>query len=473
MKKHFQILVVGIALCFSVSAFAFLQFAPAVMGGVTWLARAGQAAFTFKKVSDVVIPAAAIGTAYVFTNPEVFDRITLGNTDTPTTQKIPLSLDPSETRSRENPDPRAWQSDGARDYVPKETYPVADTKPGNGSIAAIAAAGLGSFVYRNSDGTVTDYVVVQYYQAGLSQANAESAYKTANASAYSGWSGSGVYVSSTDWRYVWYKTRSAECNTGYTNVNGTCTLAVAASTLQKPATQPCEVVRTASGWSMDARNPNCAGLSSALQNTGSKIRINTGTADWTEVEIGANGTGTIRVSSGGRTWEIPYAPSGAIPGAYAAPSATLTSDTGAGSGSGTGTGTGTGTNTGTGSTSINWICGVAPLPPCNVAVDQTGVPTTVEGLANPSQAINETFNPLDSKVRNPEGLWPAFPVINWSFALPTHCSVISIPAFAPVLDSIDVCQFQPIFHQIMSVVWVLGGLFGSIGLFWRNVMATN
>lgn len=61
MKKHLQILVVGIALCFSVSAFAFLQFAPAVMGGVTWLARAGQAAFTFKKVSDVVIPAAAIG----------------------------------------------------------------------------------------------------------------------------------------------------------------------------------------------------------------------------------------------------------------------------------------------------------------------------------------------------------------------------------------------------------------------------
>jgi hypothetical protein len=108
-----------------------------------------------------------------------------------------------------------------------------------------------------------------------------------------------------------------------------------------------------------------------------------------------------------------------------------------------------------------------------VAIDSVGVPSTVDALANPTQAVKDTFNPLDSKVSNPDGLWPAFPVINWNFALPTYCSVISVPAFSPALDSIDICQFQPTFHSIMSVVWVIGGLFGSIGLFWRNVMATS
>jgi hypothetical protein len=137
-------------------------------------------------------------------------------------------------------------------------------------------------------------------------------------------------------------------------------------------------------------------------------------------------------------------------------------------------GSGSGSGTGTGSGSFAWICGVSPLPPCSVAVDTAGVPSTVEGLANPTTAIADTFRPLDSRVNDPDkaGLWPAFPLINWSFALPTTCSVVSVPAFSPFLDSVDVCQFQPTFHGIMSVVWVLGGLFGSIGLFWRNVMAT-
>lgn len=65
-----------------------------------------------------------------------------------------------------------------------------------------------------------------------------------------------------------------------------------------------------------------------------------------------------------------------------------------------------------------------------------------------------------------------FPDINWAFELPTACGVIPTPAFEPFMASIDVCQWQPMFHELMTVVWMLGGLFGAISLFMRNSLAT-
>ena len=55
--------------------------------------------------------------------------------------------------------------------------------------------------------------------------------------------------------------------------------------------------------------------------------------------------------------------------------------------------------------------------------------------------------------------------------MPTACGVIPVPAFAPFLSEVDICQFQPVFHDLMSVVWVLGGLFGAISMFWRKTFA--
>ena len=74
---------------------------------------------------------------------------------------------------------------------------------------------------------------------------------------------------------------------------------------------------------------------------------------------------------------------------------------------------------------------------------------------------------------DPKSKLPAFPTLNWSFRLPSGCVPLQIPAFAPYLQEIDVCQFMPIFHDLMSVVWVLGGLFGVISMFWRSTMSAN
>lgn len=113
-------------------------------------------------------------------------------------------------------------------------------------------------------------------------------------------------------------------------------------------------------------------------------------------------------------------------------------------------------------------CGVAGTPACAVKVDETGMPTAESVDADRLRDLEDENRAwIDGLVAaNP------FPDINWAFELPTACGVIPTPAFAPAMESIDVCQFQPMFHDVMSVVWVLGGLFGAISLFMRNALTT-
>lgn len=113
-------------------------------------------------------------------------------------------------------------------------------------------------------------------------------------------------------------------------------------------------------------------------------------------------------------------------------------------------------------------CGVAGTPPCAVKVDETGVPNATNVNADRLRDLEE------QNADWIEGLVAAnpFPDINWAFELPTACGVIPTPAFAPAVDGIDVCQFQPMFHELMTVVWMLGGLFGAISLFMRNALTT-
>lgn len=113
-------------------------------------------------------------------------------------------------------------------------------------------------------------------------------------------------------------------------------------------------------------------------------------------------------------------------------------------------------------------CGVPGTPPCAVAVDETGMPTADSLQTDGPKEAEEDYETWI------EGIAAAnpFPDISWDFELPTACGVIPTPGLSPWIESIDVCQFQPMFHEIMTVVWMLGGLFGAISLFMRNSLAT-
>lgn len=116
------------------------------------------------------------------------------------------------------------------------------------------------------------------------------------------------------------------------------------------------------------------------------------------------------------------------------------------------------------------VCGLPGKPKC--AIDETGTPTAdpaIDGqkVADAAMAKLKTFG------ADPVASLPALPSLNWAFRLPTGCVPLQITAFAPFLQTIDICQFQPMFHDIMAMVWTIGGLFGAIGLFWRNTLSQN
>lgn len=113
------------------------------------------------------------------------------------------------------------------------------------------------------------------------------------------------------------------------------------------------------------------------------------------------------------------------------------------------------------------VCGLPGTPACKI--DETGTPEAKEDTAEAD--AKKALKPLDDLIANPQSALPTLPTINWAFTLPSGCAPIALPAFEPWLQEIDVCAFQPMFHDIMTFVWVLGGIFGAIGTFWRNTFS--
>lgn len=114
-------------------------------------------------------------------------------------------------------------------------------------------------------------------------------------------------------------------------------------------------------------------------------------------------------------------------------------------------------------------CGLPNTPACKI--DETGTPKPKEDTSQ--KDVDSALKSLKDFVAAPVSKLPTYPTLNWAFTLPTGCAAIAIPAFAPFLQSIDVCQFTPVFHDIMNVVWVMGALFGMIGTFWRSTFSAH
>lgn len=116
------------------------------------------------------------------------------------------------------------------------------------------------------------------------------------------------------------------------------------------------------------------------------------------------------------------------------------------------------------------VCGLPDTPACRL--DELDTPKP-DPLIDGKKITDDITKPLKDFAANPEKALPQLPRLNWAFTLPSGCVPISIPAFAPFLQTIDVCQFQPMFHDVMSMVWVMGALFGAISMFWRNTLSQS
>ncbi len=102
-------------------------------------------------------------------------------------------------------------------------------------------------------------------------------------------------------------------------------------------------------------------------------------------------------------------------------------------------------------------CGAPGQPPCRI--DETGTPTQgnfSDGEQRLEQAKTDAIAEIN-KARTGQGF-------TWSFQLPTGCQPLQLPAFAGMIDSIDICQFQPMIHDLLSMIWIAATIFALWGM---------
>lgn len=129
-------------------------------------------------------------------------------------------------------------------------------------------------------------------------------------------------------------------------------------------------------------------------------------------------------------------------------------------------GTGGGTTTAPPTAPVQFkTCGLPDTPPCKIDEGGTPPPPASWGLGDP---VAEAA-PLRAIIDNPPRANTSW---SWSFALPSACSVIAVGTFAGRAVAIDLCAYQPMIHDIMSMVWALSTVFACVTLVGRTLTSS-
>jgi hypothetical protein len=105
-------------------------------------------------------------------------------------------------------------------------------------------------------------------------------------------------------------------------------------------------------------------------------------------------------------------------------------------------------------------CGVAGSPPCNVKIDETGMPPP-PNLTAQETALDASKDGVLAKITDLQSWTPG--EWTWTFSLPTGCA--PLPMYLGV--TVDVCQWQSVMHNIMGMIWALTGIAGLFAIFNR------
>lgn len=108
-------------------------------------------------------------------------------------------------------------------------------------------------------------------------------------------------------------------------------------------------------------------------------------------------------------------------------------------------------------------CGAPGQPPCRI--DESGTPTNGASRFGDANAnVDQTRDGvLDAILQHKELTAPAW---SWTFQLPTGCTPLHMEAFNLTLD---ICQWQEMFHDLMSMVWAAATIWFSIAIVGRTL----
>lgn len=107
-------------------------------------------------------------------------------------------------------------------------------------------------------------------------------------------------------------------------------------------------------------------------------------------------------------------------------------------------------------------CGLPGRPPCKI--DETGTPTAFSPLPDPDTWVPQVIPAL----QNPdiaEVTW------SWAFTLPSTCSAMNVDLVLIQVD-LDLCRYQPMIHEIMSLIWIATGIWFAVSMVGRTLTST-
>jgi hypothetical protein len=133
-------------------------------------------------------------------------------------------------------------------------------------------------------------------------------------------------------------------------------------------------------------------------------------------------------------------------------------------GNGQGTGTPSPTNPDGSGTS-----GGTPGHGQEVDVDESGMPSGAGAFDGATAGVNANRDAAVAGINAAAGA--SGKVTSWSFtfALPTGCSPIPMGGYEPYLTGINICEWQPQIHDLMSMAWLAAAVFLCIGMVGRAI----
>ena len=98
-------------------------------------------------------------------------------------------------------------------------------------------------------------------------------------------------------------------------------------------------------------------------------------------------------------------------------------------------------------------CGAPGQPKCSI--NEAGTPGGKSAFDSSNAGLEEGKKGWIAELGKIKDL--AAPGWTWTFQLPSGCTPLDVPAFNL---SLDVCRFQPIIHDIMSMLWAIATVMG-------------
>lgn len=110
-------------------------------------------------------------------------------------------------------------------------------------------------------------------------------------------------------------------------------------------------------------------------------------------------------------------------------------------------------------------CGLPDTPACKI--DESGTPSAPppDVFGDPDASLDPLRTIIDQQPLEVE--W------TWAFTLPTGCEPFQVPGFEDIFPPLDMCQWQPMIHDLMSLIWIATGIWGSLSLVSRTLSGVN